>query len=368
MKQFFLLVIVCISLQATAQNNAISWNKVVTGTIGNYDATMYLQKTGKACSGYYYYDNKQIPIRLADASSSTDSVHLAAYGYNNEESFDGILEGDIFKGIWKNIKDEKTTMLPFTFMVNATAPDPYFDVVFTEYNTEYPVGGADGNNPGYTYFASALWPVPDTQIPISNFLKKWVNSTFGRKNSVEPIGKFFINQKNNGVAGWRKDLKAEKKENIIEYPSGHSISSERRLLIMYQSEQYLSVADFSYDFAGGAHGNYGTSCAVLDLKKMKQLKLTDVFTVGGKQKLAVLLDAAVRTKFNIAKGAKLNAEEGGELLVSKIEPTDNFYITGKGVGFNYVPYEIAAYAFGETNLFIPYEKLKGLLQPAFIKL
>jgi len=365
MKQLLLAVIAFTSLPAGAQNNAISWNKILTGVIGTYPATMYLQKTGKAFNGYYYYNNKQIPLRLTDAGSKDDSVHLGVYEQNNEERFDGTTDGNSITGVWQITKDEKTSSLSFSFTENKQALMPGFDVVFTEYEGKYDIGKAKDYYPTFSYFASALWPTAATPAPLANFIKRWMNNSYGRKNTTEPIGKFFVNQKNKGAAEWRKFLKSESMDDVIGDVSGHTVNNERRMLLMYQSEQFISIADFTYDFTGGAHGNYGTGCSVLDVKKMKQLKLADLFTPAGLKKLPALLDAAVRAKFNIAKGAQLNSDDGGELLVSKIEPNDNFYMTGKGIGFNYTPYEIAAYAYGEVNLFIPFEKLKGLMQPGF---
>ncbi|MES2773611.1 MAG: DUF3298 domain-containing protein [Bacteroidota bacterium] len=367
MKIFCLLAIVAISTNTRAQNNAISWNKVLTGVIGNYPATMYLQKTGKSYNGYYYYDSKQIPMRLMDFESKEDSLHIVAFGQENSEYFDGTYNAGAFSGTWRNTAAEKMTSLSFSFTESKTIPPPYFDVVYTTYDTEYPIGLEKGRNPSYSYFASALWPVSSTPAPLAGFLKKWVNQQFGNRNPAISIGKFFVDEKNKDLASWKRDLASMKKSEIKEYAGSKSLSSERRHTILYQSDTYISIADFSWSFTGGAHGNGGTSMSVLDIKNLKALKLADVFTPTGKQKLAALLDAAVRAKFNIAKGAKLRYQDGGVLLVSKIEPTDNFYITGKGVGFNYVPYEIAAYAVGEITLFLPYDKLKGLLQRAFAK-
>ncbi|RYF79039.1 MAG: DUF3298 domain-containing protein, partial [Chitinophagaceae bacterium] len=56
------------------------------------------------------------------------------------------------------------------------------------------------------------------------------------------------------------------------------------------------------------------------------------------------------------------------LFENKIAPNDNFYITGKGIGFSYAPYEIAAYAYGEINLFIAFKDIEANLQPGFKKL
>ena len=50
---------------------------------------------------------------------------------------------------------------------------------------------------------------------------------------------------------------------------------------------------------------------------------------------------------------------------NKIKANDNFYVTTKGIGFSYSPYEIAAYAVGEINIFIPFSELSDCLLPRF---
>lgn len=334
--------------------------------IGNTPATMYLQKTGKEYHGYYYYDRVQIPIKLGDAGlpGNGDSVHIAAWDQEISESLDGRITEPIFAGTWATTIGEQTTSsLPFSFTENKTVPAPYFDMVYTTYETEFPGGLEKGSNPGYDYFAATLWPMATTPVSFANFFKQWVNVQFGNKNSSLPIGKFFINEKNRGLASWKKEISGVKKEAFKDLPSSYSRSTERRLLVMYQNEKYLSIADYSYEFSGGAHGNGGSTMHTLDIKNNKELKLADILMPATKHKVEQLLDAAVRVRFHIAKTAKLSSDEGGELLVKKVELTENFYLTGKGIGFNYTPYEIAAYAYGEVNLFIPYSKLKGLLRP-----
>ena len=153
-----------------------------------------------------------------------------------------------------------------------------------------------GNNPTYNYFAATLWPVSTTPATLAGFLKKWVNDQFGNKNSSLPIGKYFVGAKNSGLAEWRKNLFGMKTSDMIASGSSNSVSSERQQLMMYHSNQLISVADYSYEYTGGNHGNYGTSYATLDIIKMKHLKLDDIFTPIGKQQLGVLLDAAVRAQ------------------------------------------------------------------------
>ena len=49
----------------------------------------------------------------------------------------------------------------------------------------------------------------------------------------------------------------------------------------------------------------------------------------------------------------------------KIAPNQNFFVTGKGMGFAYNPYEIGPYVMGEINIYIPFSDLKKYLKPDF---
>jgi hypothetical protein len=45
-----------------------------------------------------------------------------------------------------------------------------------------------------------------------------------------------------------------------------------------------------------------------------------------------------------------------------VDPNDNFFITGGGIGFFYNPYEIAPYSSGSTEIFLPWEEILPLLK------
>ncbi|WP_404980203.1 RsiV family protein [Chitinophaga pollutisoli] len=47
-------------------------------------------------------------------------------------------------------------------------------------------------------------------------------------------------------------------------------------------------------------------------------------------------------------------------------PNDNFYLTNKGAVFSFVPYEIAAYAAGQITLFVPWNEIRSVVQPAYL--
>ena len=96
----------------------------------------------------------------------------------------------------------------------------------------------------------------------------------------------------------------------------------------------------------------------------KKLKLNDIITIEGRKKLSAFLAKALRIQFKLKPTEPLTEV----LFENTIAPTENFYLTGKGIGFSYSPYEVAAYALGEINLFIPFKELETYLQPTIKKL
>jgi hypothetical protein len=100
-----------------------------------------------------------------------------------------------------------------------------------------------------------------------------------------------------------------------------------------------------------------------DLQKNKILKLEDVFEGDYKMALRAQLENAYRKAYKVPNHVKLPE---GYLLTDHIDPTDNFILTDKGILFGYSPYEIAAYAMGQVNLFVPFEEIKSIVQSTYL--
>lgn len=130
--------------------------------------------------------------------------------------------------------------------------------------------------------------------------------------------------------------------------------------VIYNDNGWLVLESVNATYEGGAHGMYGSSYLNLDVQNKKRWQLEDIMTIDSNA-ISKLLEQEARKVFNI--GAKESLE--GALLVDKIPANNNVFITNTGITFHYVPYEIAAYAFGESDLFIPYNKIMQYLKPAF---
>jgi hypothetical protein len=129
--------------------------------------------------------------------------------------------------------------------------------------------------------------------------------------------------------------------------------------VLYNDQDWLVVELFSSSFTGGAHGNYNSSFVNIDRASNKLWSLSEM--IQDTAALRPLLNEAAIVYFGIAKGTHL----GDRLLVEEVPVTNNVFLSATGLCFVYNPYEIASYADGEIELFIPYNRLQPYLQAAF---
>ena len=141
------------------------------------------------------------------------------------------------------------------------------------------------------------------------------------------------------------------------YGYGLRYQQQAATYVLWNQAPLLSLGYFTYDFSGGAHGNYATRTVSYDTRTGQPLTFAAVFRPDARPRLGALLEAAVRRTLRIPAGQPLE----GPLLVKKIPVTTNFYLTSGGAVFTYGPYEIASYAQGEVSVFIPMADLQPLL-------
>jgi len=129
--------------------------------------------------------------------------------------------------------------------------------------------------------------------------------------------------------------------------------------VIYNDQSWLVLKNAMTSYTGGAHGMYSSRFQNMDMKSERDWDINQVLndTVA----LKPYLELAARDYF----GVQSTEDISSRLLVTEIPATSNFYVTPSGLTFVYNPYEIASYADGEIQLFIPYEKLMNLLTRDF---
>jgi hypothetical protein len=118
-------------------------------------------------------------------------------------------------------------------------------------------------------------------------------------------------------------------------------------------------------YTGGAHGMREREYFVLDFAEMERLGLEDVIKSGSEPALAEAVEAALRDFSNLTGETPLSQ---GYYFEDTVEPSKNFFLSSRGLGFHWDPYEIAPYVVGPVEILIPWDKIAEHLTPRALSL
>jgi hypothetical protein len=113
-----------------------------------------------------------------------------------------------------------------------------------------------------------------------------------------------------------------------------------------------------FAFTGGAHGLQSRQYTVVNLWNGKEVMLKDLFKQNSDARLTSILNDKLHEMNHLSTSQSL--KDAG-FYSDTITPIDNFYVTREGIGFYYNQYNIAAYAIGAVNIFLPFRDLKEVL-------
>jgi hypothetical protein len=301
-------------------------------------------------SGTYYYNSTEEAI---DVTGEMDKTHFLKLTHSDNEGTElEVLSGNFrdssFSGTWSS----KGKVLAFRAAAKHDNSGLTFDYIYTEGSKKLPKN-EENYREELQYDAATVWPTAGSTNAAAALIKQEIFKDFGEKSGQGEIGKVMIKEKNDILNGDKS------KEGIETY------ALSRKIQVEYRSEELLTLSTFLYVDGGGAHGNYGTAYINIDLAHNRVLELSDVIdTLACRDLLSSLLEKKFRASYGVKKEEKLSEYLFGD----EIEFNDNFSLTSKGIRFNYNPYEIAAYAFGEISLYIPFKELSSCLKPEFKKL
>lgn len=131
--------------------------------------------------------------------------------------------------------------------------------------------------------------------------------------------------------------------------------------VLRQTPDYIAMQYMHSDYAGGAHGITTISYLNYNPKTNQAITLDSLIDANQKPKLLSIAEGIFR------KNEKLTATEplADKYFFDKgiFALAQSFYVSDKGLVFLYNPYEIKAYAFGTTELVIPFSALKEIVKP-----
>ncbi|MCD4731069.1 MAG: DUF3298 and DUF4163 domain-containing protein [Bacteroidales bacterium] len=344
-----------------------SFYKHLTGTL---DTTMQLtvdlfSHNGDITGYYYYYFpepgneyilhyGKTIPIKGTITGSAIILNEFSGEG----SSFKGFIDSENkISGTWERKEHEKS--LPFKIQEDysqGSLPFIYYSQTYQE-NLDIETS-VPNYHPAAKINLILLYPDLQKGNPLKDTLDFFITQFSTNKKELISSPKLLLD---NISSEFFKSYFAAT-EGIEDISSSASLNWEKNLSmdIRHNENNIVSIKFEKYAYTGGAHGISMTEYAVCDLTKKEKLSLKDIFKENAKDEIDNILDLKLR-KLN-----GLNSEESlreAGFFVDKMEWSENFFINNQGIGFFYNVYEIAPYASGTTELFIPFTEITEFLKP-----
>jgi len=140
--------------------------------------------------------------------------------------------------------------------------------------------------------------------------------------------------------------------------SGFSLLSDKKIYV-YGIERYI--------YMGGAHGLETRNYFNFDLKTGNLITEKDLFKSNYLAELSEIIKKRIVEESKEMKETKetepILSLEDTDFWADSIKPNGNFYITDESINFVFNPYEIAPYYMGQTEVSIPFNRLKNILKP-----
>lgn len=332
------------------------------GTVASKPVVLHLQRhvrpdysEGQTISstqynGVYYYTQYDMPISVFGSIDEKGMLQLTEYTGGMQLKANG--KGGLI-GTW--ISTDGTKQFP----VALTEGYPTGSVAFdgsARYERK-PLFTQRDNSPGMEVHLA--WLEPDGKLPATTrtFIRENIHlEMVGKSLRCCPgIQKAFETMRDEQFRMYNDEFRETLKEDPEMPEHMMNFLDQQSVMVLYNSNYLLSLG-FNHSFySGGAHGNFATTTRSYNLKTLKAVALADVLKPGYEKALDAALDKSARNYMSIAPQDPINSA----YLVDRIPPTDNFYLTGKGIVFSYPPYEIAPYAGGQVELFVSFADLRN---------
>jgi len=318
--------------------------------------TADLVKMEDSFSGFYYYEFKEEgiwisskPIALDGHVDESGQFVLNEFG-EGHSFFQGTLEASkLITGEWINdmLKDPVKFTFKATYSQNSI---PLKAVEF--YGQEY--FDNDETKPNAKYHIAVLFPTSTLDQAVYHQLLSRIYHLIGfrgeltnQTNILSSLQKKYFSQFQNSLQNIQLDS----------FPSSFNWQKSIRFDVINNEGGVICLQVETYAKTGSNDGSKVRKYLVFNIAKNKLVKLDDLVNEENKQTLSILLQEKLRSHYHIKPETSL-IDAG--FFQDDINPSNNFYIHPGGIGFYYNVYEIAPFSNGPTDLFIPWEDLKGI--------
>jgi len=166
----------------------------------------------------------------------------------------------------------------------------------------------------------------------------------------------FKDAASNFISEYEKSLKESNNGAAWYLETNGKINSNGKNVLSYSIGQSM--------YTGGAHPNTYLAFYNFNKENGNPVTLADIFGANFDTALNKVVDAEFRKMKGLS--ATDNLQDKAGLFDNKITYTNNFAVEKKGLRFYYNSYDIAAYVYGPTDLFIPWSELNSIMaEPSY---
>ena len=356
------------SVSAASREVNKGFYKHFRGTIGTSSVTMDLVKTTTPfneeplphLSGFYSYDKYEQPILIYGSIDASGAVQITE---SDADATGAIFTGKLdvngsFSGTWV----DTTKQLKQDFMLQEVMDSSIVSFDIFPFEDSMKLLPNVARSPKAEFTMDALIPAKNTEGSLFEFLRTHIIKDLRGDSVVGNYAKLQMSDvqqtaRDSFFARYKSEM-SEYKIDTTEEPFTMSYTIATSIDVVSNVNDLLTLAFKEYSYTGGAHGNYGTRFRTYDIKNKKVVTLNDLFKPNYKSVLNAAVVRSAKRHFNVSPKGSLE----DRIFHSTVEANDNFMVNRKGILFNYVPYEIASYAEGEIQLFVPFDELKGILK------
>lgn len=136
----------------------------------------------------------------------------------------------------------------------------------------------------------------------------------------------------------------------------------RRVEVLLNLPEVISLKSMEYAFTGGAHGMSATRLASYWTDSGGAVALSDILIPNFEPELQAIGERFFRRQLEIPADQDLD-EAGFWFENNRFRLSENYALVSEGLRFLYNPYEIAPYSFGTLEFVIPFHEFRHLLDP-----
>jgi hypothetical protein len=362
LKKFILILCLLPSVCSTAQNSNTYKYSHYTGKIGK-DLAITADlcfENDSAITGYYYYDKFGIPIRLQGTVLSDKSFLIYEMNKDFEKTAEiktALMKDGKVKGTFNKLKTKKK----YKISLSNTSADGAVSLQGYTLQEKQKLFNSE-TSPECKIKFSMLLPNENENKLIYDSLTRIVNHGFF---SIIPPGDPAqkLSMCADSVFKAYRDANPDTSSSA-QYFYMLSWDYISEVKVIHNSHNLLSLEFSVYYYTGGAHGGYGAVYKNADITTGKTILLQDIFITGFDKPLKKELNKNLRDLYELKPGDKLTDLGYWD---DSVDVPDNFYLTTKGIGFFFNPYEVACYATGTTDVFVPFSDLSAIMNEDFLK-